>query len=183
MKIYTRTGDHGETGLFGGRRVPKDDARVEAYGDVDELAAFLGLAASLLSSQPEIVPDIEALQRDLFHLGAELATEPGHAPAAALIGDADIERLERKIDGAEAQLPALRNFILPGGTPGAAALHAARCVCRRAERRVVALARDGGMRPEVIRYLNRLSDWLFVLARLTNHRAGSSETIWEGRKE
>lgn len=182
MKIYTRTGDRGETGLLGGRRVPKDDARVDAYGAVDELAAALGLAAALLVTERAVVAEVEEIQRDLFHLGAELATEPGRTPLAALLGDEDVLRLERKIDAAEAELPALRHFILPGGAPGAAALHAARGACRRAERRVVALSRAQAVRLEALRYLNRLSDWLFVLARLANHRAGAAETIWGGRK-
>ena len=178
MKIYTRTGDAGETSLFGGTRVSKSDPRVETYGDVDELNAWLGLArASRVDAA--IDPEIVQLQRDLFALGAQLADPADKiAPRVtkAIIGDADVERLEAAIDRLEAELPPLRRFILAGGTPAGAALHVARTVCRRAERRMVAL--DPPIDPVLLRYVNRLSDLLFVMARVANHRGGVPETEW-----
>jgi cob(I)alamin adenosyltransferase len=178
VKIYTRTGDAGETSLFGGTRVSKADPRVDAYGEIDELNAWLGLArAARLDS------DLEAafvrIQQDLFALGAQLA-DPAEklAPAMtkAALGDADVARLEALIDRLEEGLPPLRRFILAGGSPAGAALHVARTVCRRAERRMVALAPP----PDavLVRYVNRLSDLLFVAARAVNHRAGVPETEW-----
>ncbi|MGH7606746.1 MAG: cob(I)yrinic acid a,c-diamide adenosyltransferase, partial [Gemmatimonadales bacterium] len=167
MKIYTKTGDQGETGLFGGGRVSKDDPRVRAYGDVDELNAALGLAAAL---EPPALDAafLQTIQRDLFTIGAELsAPDPAtleKSLGGARIGDPQVGALEHMIDGHEAQLPALRNFILPGGTPKGAAFHVARTVCRRAERSVVGLARAQRINPAIIRYLNRLSDLLFVMA-------------------
>ena len=178
MKIYTRTGDTGETSLFGGTRVQKSAARVDAYGEVDELNACLGLAAAS-GLDKEIEAEIVRLQRDLFALGAQLA-DPGEKLAArvtkAVLGDDDVTRLEQAIDRFEAELPPLRRFILAGGSPAGAALHVARAVSRRAERRMVALepAIDGVL----LRYINRLSDLLFVLARAVNHRAGVAETEW-----
>ena len=178
MKIYTRTGDSGETSLFDGTRVEKNDARVDAYGEVDELNACIGLARAS-GSDAEIEAELIHLQRDLFALGAQLA-DPGEKLAVrvtkAVLGDDDVARLEQLIDRLEAQLPPLRRFILAGGSPSGAALHVARAVCRRAERRMVALrpAVDGVL----VRYVNRLSDLLFVLARVVNHRAGSVETEW-----
>jgi len=178
VKIYTRTGDAGETSLFGGTRVSKSDPRVETYGDVDELNAWLGLArASRVDAA--IDPEIVQLQRDLFALGAQLADPADKiAPRVtkAIIGDADVERLEAAIDRLEAELPPLRRFILAGGTPAGAALHVARTVCRRAERRMVAL--DPPIDPVLLRYVNRLSDLLFVMARVANHRGGVPETEW-----
>jgi cob(I)alamin adenosyltransferase len=180
VKIYTRTGDSGETGLFDGTRVSKSDARVAAYGDVDELHAWLGLARAALSHEanPDIWGWIEGIQRDLFALGARLA-DPRHRIAArvekATLGPDDTARLEKWIDGLEAALPPLRRFILAGGSPAGAALHVARTVCRRVERAVVAL---GDVEPELLAYLNRLSDLLFVMARAVNHRAGAPETEW-----
>ena len=178
MKIYTRTGDAGETSLFDGTRVKKHDGRVDAYGEVDETNAWLGLARS-----PPIDADLDAeivlLQRDLFALGAQLA-DPGDKIAdrvtKAALGDADVARLERLIDRLEAELPPLRRFILAGGTPAGAALYVARTVCRRAERRIVAL--EPAVDPVLLRYVNRLSDLLFVLARAVNHRARVPETEW-----
>jgi len=178
LKIYTRTGDSGETSLFDGTRVEKNDARVDAYGEVDELNACIGLARAC-GSDAEIEAELIHLQRDLFALGAQLA-DPGEKLAArvtkAVLGDDDVARLEQLIDRFEAQLPPLRRFILAGGSPSGAALHVARAVCRRAERRMVALrpAVDGVL----VRYVNRLSDLLFVLARVVNHRAGAVETEW-----
>jgi cob(I)alamin adenosyltransferase len=178
LKIYTRTGDTGQTSLFDGTRVVKNDARVDAYGEVDELNACLGLARA---SGPgaEIEAELVRLQRDLFALGAQLA-DPGEKLAAritkAVLGDSDVARLEQTIDRFEAELPPLRRFILAGGSPAGAALHVARAVCRRAERRMVAL--DPAVEGVLLRYINRLSDLLFVLARAVNHRAGGTETEW-----
>jgi cob(I)alamin adenosyltransferase len=178
VKIYTRTGDTGETSLFDGTRTTKDDARVDAYGEVDELNAWLGLARAE-HADPVLEMHLPPIQRDLFALGAQLA-DPGEklAPRVnkAVLRDADIERLERVIDQLEEHLPPLRRFILAGGTPAGASLHVARTVCRRAERRMVAL--DPPCDPVLLRYINRLSDLLFVLARDVNHRAGAPESEW-----
>jgi cob(I)alamin adenosyltransferase len=178
VKIYTKTGDTGDTSLFDGTRVKKDDLRVDAYGEVDELNAWLGLARSARADAP-IDEALVRIQRDLFALGAQLA-DPGDklAPRVtkAVIADADVERLENLIDQLEAELPPLRRFILAGGTPAGAALHVARTVCRRAERRMVALTPP--VDPVLLRYVNRLSDLLFVLARIVNHRGGVTETEW-----
>lgn len=182
LKIYTRTGDEGLTGLFGGGRVPKDDARVDAYGDVDELNATLGLARSI-EMMPRIDEVLVPLQRDLFAIGAILAT-PDLAKmqehlVKARIDDERIEQLERAIDQGEAELEPLKAFIVPGGTPKSAALHVARTVCRRAERKVVHLRHEvPEIPPLVVQYLNRLSDLLFVLARVANRRAGAGEVTW-----
>jgi cob(I)alamin adenosyltransferase len=186
MKIYTKTGDSGETGLFGGGRVPKDSARVEAYGEVDELNAALGLAAAALEEAREaaVAERLRLLQGDLFALGANLAAprdEEGrrrsaHVPA---LPTGRVEEMERWMDEAEEELPPLRNFVLPGGTEAASRLHLARTVCRRAERRVVTLARLEAIEPEVVVYLNRLSDLLFTLARLANRRAGREDVEWK----
>lgn len=181
MNIYTRTGDRGETGLFGGGRVAKSDARVEAYGDVDELNAALGLARAI-ELMPRIDEVLVPLQRDLFAIGALLATPDPvkmHAQLAkARVDEARVAELEAAIDAGEAELEPLRAFILPGGTPKAAALHVARTVCRRAERRVVALTATVEIPELVVMYLNRLSDLLFVLARVANRRAGAGEVTW-----
>ena len=178
MKIYTRTGDTGDTSLFDGTRVRKSEPRVEAYGDVDELNACLGLACAS-GADREIADELIRLQRDLFALGAQLA-DPGEKIAArvakASLGDDDVVRLEQLIDRYEAELPPLRRFILAGGSPAGAALHVARAVCRRAERRMVAL--EPAVDAVLVRYVNRLSDLLFVLARAVNHRAGAVETEW-----
>lgn len=172
-KIYTKTGDAGQTGLAGGARVPKSDPRVEAYGTVDELSSAIGLARALLDEDADLDGVLAHVQRDLMLVAAELATPPGsHAKGAHLKGAA-VERLENAIDRWEAELPALVKFILPGGTRAAAALHVARATCRRAERRAVAL--DGGVPAAVLAYLNRLSDLLFVAARLANRRAGRGD--------
>jgi len=176
MKIYTKTGDAGETGLFGGGRVPKDDPRVCAYGEVDELNASLGFAAALDPADFE-ASFIEAIQRDLFAIGAELAT-PDTAKVRAQVGAERVSAIEALIDRHEAALPALKNFILPGGTAKAAALHVARTTCRRAERAVVSLARAEPINPVIIHYLNRLSDLLFVLARAVNRQAGRADIVW-----
>ncbi|MEW5919095.1 MAG: cob(I)yrinic acid a,c-diamide adenosyltransferase [Gemmatimonadota bacterium] len=181
MKIYTKTGDAGETGLFGGGRVGKDDPRVDAYGDVDELNACIGVARSA-EPLPRIDEVLVPIQRDLFSIGAILATpkleKMREQLEKARVDDARISQLERAIDACEAELEPLRSFIVPGGTPKAAALHVARTVCRRAERRVVHLRRQVAIPEVVIVYLNRLSDLLFMLARVANVRAGHGEVTW-----
>jgi cob(I)alamin adenosyltransferase len=182
MKIYTRTGDDGSTGLFGGSRVEKDAARVEAYGSVDELNALLGVARAA-APPSEIDEVLHAMQRDLFVLGAELATAPGKEDKLGmrLIDDEDVARLEAAIDAAELGLAELKSFVLPGGTPLAAALHQARTVCRRAERRVLAARREAPVRPPLVTYLNRSSDLLFTLARRANLLAGVADVPWVAR--
>jgi cob(I)alamin adenosyltransferase len=184
MKIYTGTGDAGETGLYGGARVGKDDVRVEAYGTIDEANALLGVAA-LSVKDPEIRDLVRRLQSELFEVGADLATPLSREDAAGknIVPRVRAEHsvaLERCIDALDATLPPLRQFILPGGSHGAALLHHARAVLRRAERRTVALRRAAGdeVNPEVLRYLNRLADLLFVLARAENHRAGVDDVPW-----
>ena len=179
MKIYTKTGDAGETSLFDNTRVSKADARVEAYGDVDELNAALGAARAALTDE-DLTAALTAIQQELFALGARLADPSsriaGRVTKAAIPAEA-IERLERTIDRLEGELPPLRRFILPGGGQAGAMLHLSRTICRRAERRVVGLgaaAVDGA----IVIYLNRLSDLLFVMARAANHRAGLSEIEW-----
>lgn len=179
MKIYTRTGDAGETGLFGGRRVGKDSLRVEAYGAVDECNATLGLAVSTCTDQ-ELRGQLQQLQRELFDLGADLAT-PEDSPGAERVRRleaAAAARLEGLIDQATQELPPLTRFILPGGTQAASALHVARTLARRAERAVVRLEREEAVNHQCLVYLNRLSDLLFTLARLANHRAGEAEPTW-----
>jgi len=184
MKIYTRTGDDGTTGLFGGGRRSKADLRVEAYGTVDEANAAIGVARS-----SGLAPDLEAVladvQRDLFTLGAELGCEPGTEAKLkmTLIDDRDAERLERAIDLAEEGLAPLKSFVLPGGTAGAAALHVARCVTRRAERLVIALDAQSKVRKEIVVYLNRLSDLLFTYARRANHVSGVPDVPWHPQKK
>ncbi len=186
MKIYTGTGDRGKTGLFSGERVSKDSARIEAYGTVDELNSVLGaLRAALPVRQPETPAELHAIQGDLFRIGAWLATTPGSSAAAALemFDPQRIAALERAIDRIDASLPPLAGFILPGGGIGAGWAHLARTVCRRAERRVVGIA-GGETNPETaalkqaLVYLNRLSDYLFVLARHLNQLEGIQETPW-----
>lgn len=181
MKIYTRTGDEGETGLFGGGRVSKADPRVAAYGDVDELNSSIGVARA---AEPAVLFDaeLEGIQRDLFSIGGHLATpDPERVRAAlakAVLNPSRVEQFELAMDAAEAVLPPLRAFILPAGSPKAAALHLARTVCRRAERSVVALARDQEVPELFLVYLNRLSDYLFTLARLANQDAGRGDVRW-----
>jgi cob(I)alamin adenosyltransferase len=179
VKIYTKTGDRGETSLFDGTRVLKTDPRVAAYGDVDELQAVIGMAAAN-GLDRELTDMVVSLQRDLFALGARLA-DPSHRIASRvskiIIDDASVMRLEQWIDALESGLPPLRHFILSGGSPGGASLHLARTVCRRAERAVLSLGGDA-VEPVLLVYLNRLSDLLFVMARAANHRAGVPETEW-----
>jgi len=179
MKIYTKRGDSGDTDLFGAGRTGKDSMRVDAYGTVDEANASIGMARAAATNSP-LDPILERLQNDLFALGAELAS-PGAENKVPRVSETDIVRLENEIDAAENELSALKNFILPTGTPQAAALHFARTVVRRAERLVVALTRHETLRPEVVRYLNRLSDHVFVYARFANHQAGVIDTPWLGR--
>jgi len=179
VRIYTRGGDEGETGLFGGKRVSKDDVRVRAYGDVDELNAQIGLAATHGTG---LEGTLREIQRDLFGLGADLAT-PMDDPASdgvARVGPERVERLETLIDEHEAENSPLTSFVLPGGAPAAALLHVCRAVCRRAERTVVHLAASQALNPHAIVYLNRLSDLLFVLARWVNKKQGVDEPTWGG---
>ena len=179
MKIYTKTGDEGETSLFDNSRVSKADPRVDAYGEVDEVNACLG-AALAAGVGDDIASVLTTVQKDLFAVGARLA-DPSSRIAErvtkATVTAEQIELLERTIDRLETELSPLRRFILPGGSPAGALLHLARTVCRRAERRVVALGADS-VEPGVIIYLNRLSDLLFVMARAVNHRAGIAEAEW-----
>jgi cob(I)alamin adenosyltransferase len=179
VKIYTRTGDAGDTGLFDGTRVSKADPRVDAYGAVDETNAWLGLARAA-GLDAELSSMLESIQRDLFAVGARLADPSkriaGRVTKAAVVG-ADITRLEGWIDALETELPPLRRFILAGGSPSGAALHVARTVCRRAERAIVGLGSDA-VESEVLAYVNRLSDLLFVMARAANKRAGVNEVEW-----
>ncbi len=181
MRIYTRTGDEGETGLFGGGRVSKADPRVAAYGDVDELNSAIGVARAAVPAEL-FDAELEAIQRDLFSIGGHLATPDPEKVRAALakaeLNPARVEQFERAMDAAEASLPPLRAFILPAGTSKAAGLHLARTVCRRAERSVVALALDQDVPALFLVYLNRLSDYLFTLARLANQDAGRGDVTW-----
>jgi len=178
MKLYTRTGDAGETSLFDNSRVSKADARIDAYGEVDELGAWIGLVLAS-HADPEVSRTLAQIQRDLFAVGAQLA-DPAKKIAGrvikAFLTDADVARLEGEIDRYEVGLPPLTRFLLAGGSPAGAALHVARTVCRRAERRIVGLAPP--VDPILLRYINRLSDLLFVLARATNQRAGVPEREW-----
>jgi len=184
-KVYTRQGDRGETRLVGGQQVPKDHPRIEAYGTVDELSSVLG---TVLAAAPEAVGErcramLGRIQNDLFHLGSMLATLPEDRerfPGPA-VEERHVAELEAWIDEANGELPPLENFVLPGGTPTAARLHVARCVCRRAERLTVAANRRSPVPEAAVRYLNRLSDLLFVLARLENHRTATPEVLWDSR--
>lgn len=180
VRIYTRTGDGGTTALFGGDRVSKDDARVEAYGTVDEVNAAIGLARAACGDQ-DLDRRLARIQQELFELGADLADpRAGQDPGRRWrLGDEQVRTLESEIDAFSEETPPLRRFILPGGGELGARLHLARTVARRAERRVVTLARGGQVNPAAIRYLNRLSDWLFAAARAANHRAGAPEVTWE----
>jgi cob(I)alamin adenosyltransferase len=184
-RIYTRTGDKGETALFGGGRVHKSHPRVEAYGDVDELNAAIGVALSALTDE-ELRQKLGTVQGDLFALGAHLATPraEGERPRPWIpeLPEGRATEFERWIDAADTELPELRAFILPAGAPGAAALHLARTICRRAERRVIALDALEAVEPAIIVYLNRLSDLLFQFARLANHRAGVEDVLWAPRQ-
>lgn len=178
VKIYTKTGDRGDTKLFDGTQVRKSDSRVEAYGQVDELNSTLGAAASFLGDS-ELKELLFGIQRDLFSLGAQLADPNQHGKKQkSRLDSGRITALEESIDRFETELPPLRQFILAGGVPAGAMLHVARTVCRRAERRVTALSESVEIDSRNIEYLNRLSDFLFVLARLINHRQGQQEIPW-----
>ncbi|HLE77420.1 MAG TPA: cob(I)yrinic acid a,c-diamide adenosyltransferase [bacterium] len=176
-KIYTRAGDRGETGLIGGARVPKDHPRVQAYGAIDELNSHLGVVIAALDDA-DTAGLLRSIQHRLFDLGAELATPASETAESGMSLD-QVEALEHAIDGAEQTLTPLREFILPGGSHAAAALHVARAVARRAERHVVTLARSEPVNPQIVPYLNRLSDLFFVLARAANRRAGRPDIAWK----
>jgi cob(I)alamin adenosyltransferase len=185
MKVYTRGGDSGFTSLFGGTRVRKDAPRIEAYGAVDELNSLLGWAAAVLTD-PDLREQLLRVQSELFDLGSELAApdrEKYETRGQRLpqLGDGAVTQLEAWIDALDGELAPLRNFILPGGSAAAAALHVARSVCRRAERRLVALSEQEAVSPVAVRYLNRLSDLFFVMARAVNARLGVAEPTWVGR--
>ncbi len=183
MKIYTKTGDAGETGLFGGKRVGKDDLRVDAYGNVDELNAFVGLLADAIEGQPTVHGLLVEVQRRLFSVGAHLATDPdGEFSMPLDLYAADVILLEHAIDNMEATLPPLANFILPGGHPTVSLCHVCRTVCRRAERMVVALSRIAPVDDLALRYLNRLSDYFFVLGRWEGQQLGVADVIWTKRQ-
>ena len=173
-KIYTRTGDDGSTGLGDGQRVAKDSLRVEAYGTVDEANSAIGLALAEPRLPRNVAASLTQVQHDLFDLGGELCI-----PGLRIIEDAHVARLERELDGFNARLPPLKDFILPGGGRAAAACHLARTITRRAERRCVSLARAETVAPEIVRYLNRLSDLLFVIARVLARRERGSEILWK----
>jgi cob(I)alamin adenosyltransferase len=177
-KIYTRTGDDGSTGLGDGTRVAKEDLRVEAYGTVDEANSAIGVILSIAALPAAVAVCLTEVQHDLFDLGGELCI-PGHLMIAA----AQVERLEAELDGFNDPLPPLKEFILPGGGPAAAACHVARAVCRRAERRCWSLARAEAVSPEALKYLNRLSDLLFVLARVLARHEQGSEVVWRRMKK
>lgn len=180
MRIYTKTGDDGTTGLFGGARVAKDDLRIEAYGTIDELNSVLGVARAA-GLPPDIDEVVTRVQHDLFALGAELASSGAQRANAMFLNAASAEAIEATIDRFEATLPPLKEFILPAGAPGAAALHLARTICRRAERRLVSLSKapDAQLRSLAVVYLNRLADLLFVLARAANQLAGQADAPWK----
>ena len=178
MKIYTKTGDAGETSLYGGQRVLKNIVRIETYGTVDECNAVLGTAVGLIEDA-EAKGVVTRIQGELFEVGADLATPLERGETVPRVRPEETAQLEAEIDRFEEELEPLRHFVLPGGSPGGAMLHQARAVCRRAERHLVTLESTETLNPEVGRYLNRLSDHLFVLARLVNHRAGVPEAIWE----
>ncbi|MBW2190802.1 MAG: cob(I)yrinic acid a,c-diamide adenosyltransferase [Deltaproteobacteria bacterium] len=182
MKIYTKTGDTGDTGLFGGARVSKASPRVEAYGEVDELNSAVGWARVAVSNA-DLDELLNQIQNDLFEVGAELGSTEDRKKKSAmpLIAEPQVEALERAIDKYEEGPPALTSFVLPGGSEGAARFHVARCVCRRAERSLVALGTQENLRGELFRYVNRLSDLLFVLARYANHVAGVQDIPWKGQ--
>jgi cob(I)alamin adenosyltransferase len=181
-KIYTRTGDDGSTGLASGERRAKHDARVEAYGDVDEANSAIGLARLSTAAMPELDAMLERIQNDMFDLGADLATPPSDQPLGyepLRIHMTQVARIEAEIDALNARLAPLRSFVLPGGSPAAAALHLARAISRRAERRMVALAASGEeVGAPALQFINRLSDFLFVAARVANHD-GAGDVLWK----
>lgn len=181
-KVYTRTGDDGSTGLGSGRRVPKDSLRIEAFGTVDELNSQIGVARAS-GLDPRLADALAGIQNELFHLGADLCIpeeDKARVPAPR-IEPRHVQALETLMDDLSVDLPPLENFVLPGGTPGAGALHVARAVCRRAERATLALSRREAVGASVIPYLNRLSDALFVMARYENLRKGAPDSLWNSR--
>lgn len=178
-RLYTRTGDDGTTSLVGGARAPKDSLRLEAYGTVDELNSWLGLLAASDAVTPERRSLLRSIQNRLFDIGASLATEPESTWKPAPLGAAAVEEIERAIDEVDAGLEPLRRFILPGGTAAAAQANVARTVARRAERRIISLAREAEVDPDILRYVNRLSDLLFAIGRELNLAAGTGEIFWE----
>ncbi len=186
-RVYTRQGDQGETALAGGQRVPKDGARIQAYGTVDELNSFVGVArstvAEMAAGEPRLAPLAATLlrvQHELFNLGSILATLPEDVhPKQARVTETEVAQLEREMDHMNEELPPLRSFVLPGGSRLNAELHVCRTVCRRAERAAVELARAENIPPETVRYLNRLSDAMFVWSRWASHVTGVPETLWE----
>lgn len=180
MKIYTKTGDKGETGIWGGGRIPKDSIRINAYGTVDECNALLGVARSAGMEKP-LDHKLDHIQNLLFVVGTDLATPGDVEPAIPRIADDDVQQLEKWIDEMDDSLPPLKNFIVPGGSPAAAALHHARTVCRRAERWTVMLSREEPSCAAALIFLNRLSDFLFVAARTANREAGIDDVSWQGR--
>ena len=181
-RVYTRTGDDGTTGLGGGERVPKDSLRIEAYGTVDELNSQIGVALAIGLNDAISAP-LSKIQNDLFHLGSDLCIREEDKKRVAVPGieGRHVDALEKLMDRLSEELSPLENFILPGGCPGAAALHVARTVCRRAERRVLALSRQEAVGPFTVTYLNRLSDALFVMARYENKRRGRPDVLWDSR--
>jgi cob(I)alamin adenosyltransferase len=180
-KIYTKTGDDGTTGLFGGARLPKDHIRIEAYGTVDELNSVIGWLTAFMKEEKEIEL-LHTIQSRLFTVGSNLASDPSREMITPDLTDDDIRLIETEIDHLQEILPPLKHFILPGGSEPISAAHLARTVCRRAERRCVALAHDSGVDPKIILYLNRLSDYFFVLARILAYNAGIDEIKWVPRK-
>ena len=179
MKIYTKFGDSGETALYGGTRIPKDALQIEAIGTVDELNAYIGYVQTLID-ESDLCDLMERIQNHLFSIGADLATPATHTKSIEIrISEDFTVEMEKAIDALSEELPPLTNFILPGGCQAGSVLHVARAVCRRSERCVVRLTREVNVNPEIIRYLNRLSDLLFVLARVVNHRSQMAEPIWK----
>jgi cob(I)alamin adenosyltransferase len=181
-KVYTRTGDDGTTGLGGGQRVRKDSPRIEAYGTVDELSSAIGVALAF-GLHPRLAEALARIQNDLFNLGSDLCIleeDKAKMPVPVIEGR-HVDALERLMDDLSTELSPLENFVLPGGSPGAAQLHVARTVCRRAERLAIALARLEPVGPLVVKYLNRLSDALFVMARYENHKRGIPDVLWNSR--
>ncbi len=181
FKIYTKTGDKGETSLFGGKRLPKHHIRIESYGTVDELNSFIGVVRDHLGDD-SLKKELEVIQNRLFTIGANLASDPDKQMDTPDILESDISLLEQSMDDMDEQLPPLKNFILPGGHPAVSYCHVARCVCRRAERMVVALAENEPVAEILIRYLNRLSDYLFMLARRIGQLLNAEEIKWTPRK-
>ncbi len=181
MKIYTKKGDSGQTSLLGGTRVPKHHIRIEAYGTVDELNSYLGIVRDQ-NVAPDFDEFLQEIQNNLFTLGSNLASDPEkNTFKLPELAEEDLTKLENSIDQMDQELPALKNFVLPGGHPANSFTHVARCVCRRAERLAVQLSEEAPVEPIVVKYLNRLSDWLFAFARLMTHRSNSEEVAWKPR--